>query len=151
MLLPEAAMSMNCSVVCTMPRSSRYLSFRSRCVFASAAVYQLPSRLNSHTEVSSRTSNPSISALAAGDTGAAFAIAAVVYPKALLPLYRPWMKLAEALGWLNTRIILILVFYLIVTPIGLVMRLFRRSPLDHAFWSEVPKHSYGDKHYEKQF
>ena len=83
--------------------------------------------------------------------GAAFAMAAIVYPGALLPLYRPWMKLAEGLGWLNTRIILILIFFFVVTPIGLLLRLFRRSPLDHPFWSEVPKHSYGDKHYEKQF
>ena len=83
--------------------------------------------------------------------GAAFAIAAVARPGVLLPLYRPWMRLAEALGWLNTRILLILIYYLLVTPIGLVLRLFRRSPLDHPFWSEVPKHSYGDKHYEKQF
>ena len=83
--------------------------------------------------------------------GTAFATAAAFYPKGLLPLYRPWMKLAEGLGWLNTRIILIVVFYLVVTPIGLVLRLFRRSPLDHPFWSEMPKHSYKDKHYEKQF
>ena len=59
--------------------------------------------------------------------GAAFAIAAVAYPRALLPLYRPWMRLAEGLGWLNTRIILILVFFLVVTPIGLVMRLALQS------------------------
>jgi hypothetical protein len=83
--------------------------------------------------------------------GVAFAVAAIVMPRALVPLYRPWMRLAEGLGWLNTRIILVLIFYLVVTPIGLVLRLFRRSPLDHPYWSEVPKHSYGDKHYEKQF
>ena len=53
MLLLEAASSMNCSVVCTAPRSSRYFSLRSRCDFASAAVYQVPLRLNSHAEASS--------------------------------------------------------------------------------------------------
>ena len=58
--------------------------------------------------------------------GALFALLAAAAPRALVPLYKPWMRLAEALGWLNTRILLILIFYLVVTPIGLVLRLFRR-------------------------
>lgn len=55
--------------------------------------------------------------------------AAVVYPKGLAPLYRGWMVLGHALGWINTRAILGLVFFVIVTPIGLVMRLFGKDPL----------------------
>ena len=83
--------------------------------------------------------------------GAAFAITALLVPRALTLLYRPWMRLAEALGWLNTRILLILIYYLVVTPIGLVMRLFGRSPIKGGFWETPPKHSFGDKHFEKQF
>ncbi|HEX6178508.1 MAG TPA: SxtJ family membrane protein [Thermoanaerobaculia bacterium] len=86
----------------------------------------------------------------------AFALAPFVAPRPLTPVYRAWMRLAELLGWINTRILLILIFYLVVTPIGLVMRIFRRSPLalderNGTFWSDPPKHSYGDKHFEKQF
>lgn len=88
--------------------------------------------------------------------GAAFVIAAVLAPRALTPLYRPWMQLAEALGWFNTRVLLILIYYLVVTPIGLVLRLFRRSPLeleehDGSLWARPSKHSWGDRHFEKQF
>ena len=88
--------------------------------------------------------------------GAAFAIAALLAPRALTPLYQPWMRLAEALGWFNTRVLLILIYYLVVTPIGLVLRLFRRSPLkveerDGSLWASPAKHSWGDRHYEKQF
>lgn len=83
--------------------------------------------------------------------GAALVIAAFLIPRALTPLYRPWMRLAEGLGWINTRILLVLIFYLVVTPIGLVMRLFGRSPVKGGFWEEPPKHSFGDKHFEKQF
>ena len=40
-----------------------------------------------------------------------------------------WMKLALALGWFNTRLILGLFFYLCLTPIGGAMRLAGRDPL----------------------
>jgi len=97
---------------------------------------------------------------AAGDTlgvnlliaGAAlFALACVVAPQAMSVVYRWWMRLAEALAWVNTRVLLIVIFYIVVTPIGLVMRLFRRSPLPGGYWTEPPRNSYGEKHYEKQF
>ncbi|MFK7924344.1 MAG: SxtJ family membrane protein [Bacteroidia bacterium] len=40
-----------------------------------------------------------------------------------------WMKLAEGLGWVNSRILLGLVFFLLLTPIALLVRLFRKDPL----------------------
>ena len=40
------------------------------------------------------------------------------------------MGLAFCLGWVNTRIILTLVYYLVVTPIGLMMRLLRKDLLN---------------------
>lgn len=48
----------------------------------------------------------------------------------LKPVYIAWMKLAYILGWINTRLILIIVFYLVFTPIGLIMRLFGKDPLE---------------------
>jgi hypothetical protein len=54
---------------------------------------------------------------------------ALVAPGILGPAYRLWMKLAEVLAWINTRILLGVVFYLVVTPIGLIMRLLRRDPM----------------------
>ncbi|MGN8224797.1 SxtJ family membrane protein [Gracilimonas sp. BCB1] len=40
-----------------------------------------------------------------------------------------WYKLAEGLGWFNSRVLLSLVYYLIVTPIALLFRLFGNDPL----------------------
>src|SRR5262245_12047033 len=54
---------------------------------------------------------------------------ALVAPSTLGPAYRLWMKLAEVLAWINTRILLGVVFYLVVTPIGLIMRLRGRDPM----------------------
>jgi hypothetical protein len=86
---------------------------------------------------------------------AVLSLLSAVAPAALRPVYRVWMRIGEALGWLNTRILLTLVFFLVVTPIGLVMRLFGRSPIATAkrdsYWTDVEPHSYGDRHVEKQF
>ncbi|NND69354.1 MAG: sxtJ [Halioglobus sp.] len=47
---------------------------------------------------------------------------ALLVPKALGPVYIVWMKFANVLGWVNTRIILGLIFYVIFMPVGLVVR-----------------------------
>jgi len=49
-------------------------------------------------------------------------IPALVLPKSLTPIYRAWMTLGYALGWINTRIILSVTFYGMFTPIGLTRR-----------------------------
>ena len=53
----------------------------------------------------------------------------VVLPKVLLPLQKIWMSLALVLGYVMTRVILTLVYFLVVTPIGLTLRLFGKDPL----------------------
>ena len=58
---------------------------------------------------------------------------ALVAPRTLGPVYRLWMALGEVLAWINTRIILGVVFYGVVTPIGLVMRLMGHDPMRRRF------------------
>ena len=87
---------------------------------------------------------------------AVLSLLSAIAPSLLRPVYRGWMRFGEVLGWINTRIILTLVFFLVVTPIGLLMRLFGRSPMEPArrgdsYWTDVDTHSYGDRHVEKQF
>ena len=48
----------------------------------------------------------------------------------LAPVHTVWMRGAEALGWINTRLLLGLVYYIVMTPIGVLMRLLGRDPLD---------------------
>ena len=58
-------------------------------------------------------------------------VLALIAPLILKPVYRIWMKIGEVLGWINTRIILGLVFYLLVTPMGLMMRfLAKKDPME---------------------
>jgi hypothetical protein len=49
---------------------------------------------------------------------------ALIYPRSLGPVYTVWMRFADVLGWINTRIILGVIFFLIFFPFGMLMRLF---------------------------
>ncbi len=54
---------------------------------------------------------------------AALVVPALVAPQLLRPVQRGWMKVAEPIGWFNTRLVLGLVFYLVFTPVGAIRRL----------------------------
>ena len=53
----------------------------------------------------------------------------LAWPRGLKHPYRAWMALGLVLGWINTRIILGFVFYTIITPMALIMRLRKRDPM----------------------
>lgn len=59
----------------------------------------------------------------------AFLFSSVVWPLALKPFYIAWMFLGGVLGWINTRIILFLCYYLIMVPTGLVKRAFGKDSM----------------------
>jgi len=63
--------------------------------------------------------------------------AGLVIPSLLREIYKGWMFLGHILGWINTRIILGIVFYGIVTPMGIVMKMMRRDPMRRKFDPEV--------------
>ena len=89
--------------------------------------------------------------------GAALAILGAVYPKALVVPNRLWMGLAEAMGFVMTRVILGIVFFLFVTPIGLVRRMFGGDPLNRparnaeSYWKPYTERRADPKHYEKMY
>jgi carbamoyltransferase len=57
----------------------------------------------------------------------------IIAPAPLRFIYRPWMMLALSLGSIASRIILTLAFFLVVTPIGLLQRLFGKRALEFGF------------------
>ena len=56
-------------------------------------------------------------------------VPALLMPSVLRPVYATWMKIGHAIGWVNTRIILGVLFYVLVLPMGLIMRLFGKDPM----------------------
>ena len=74
---------------------------------------------------------------------AVFATAAAVRPRLLAPLNRLWLKLGLLLHRVVTPVIMGLLFYLVITPMGLIMRLrgtdflrLRRDPRARSYWIE---------------
>jgi saxitoxin biosynthesis operon SxtJ-like protein len=72
-------------------------------------------------------------------------ILALIAPSALSYLHRGWTRLGEALGWLNTRVILSLLYVIAVAPVGLVMRLAGRDPMKRKFEPAAPSYRVASK------
>ena len=53
----------------------------------------------------------------------------IFIPNKLFYFYKFWMKLGYLLGWINSRVILGLIFILVLQPIALIMRGLGYSPL----------------------
>jgi hypothetical protein len=89
---------------------------------------------------------------------AALLILGSVYPVWLRPLFRVWMGFATVMGWVMTRVILTLLFYLVFTPIGAVARLVGKDMLNRqidrncaSYWIHKTKRTGEKKRYENQF
>jgi len=89
--------------------------------------------------------------------GALLMFFGLVFPRALVLPNKAWMALAEALSFVSTRIILAVVFFGIVTPIGVVKRWFgwnplnRRGPGSESYWRPYSDRQKDTRHYEKMF
>src|SRR5437867_7859688 len=62
-----------------------------------------------------------------------FAVAGVLIPNVLRYLYRVWIPLGNILGWINSKIILGLLFYVVVTPVRFFMTLAGNDPMNRKF------------------
>ena len=60
---------------------------------------------------------------------AAIAVMALAAPGVLRPANRAWMKLGQLIGRITNPIITALLFFLVFTPVALVMRLMKKDPL----------------------
>ena len=61
---------------------------------------------------------------------AVIAVLGLVAPKLIWPLYVVWMAAALPIGWVVSHVVMALVFYLVFTPIGLIMRGCGRDPME---------------------
>jgi hypothetical protein len=90
---------------------------------------------------------------------ALFLLVGALAPGLLRPVYGPWMKFAEVLGYVNTRILLGLFFLAGITPTGLIMRAAGKDPMGRTFkkkgapsyWAKPDPHAHGNRHFDHQF
>ena len=85
-------------------------------------------------------------------------LTAIVIPVVLKPVYWVWLIFGIILGWFMTRVILSLLFYIIITPIGLTLRLFGKQFLElrwdkskESYWNYRTNENIQIVNYEKQF
>ena len=64
-----------------------------------------------------------------GAAGGALVVAGLLLPAAARRFHVLWMRLAAALGYVNSRVLLALLFYGVFVPYGIVSRLAGRDPL----------------------
>ena len=84
---------------------------------------------------------------ALGALALALCLVALISPSWTEGFNRGWMAFAAALGYVNSRVLLSLMYYLVVTPIGVVLRLaghdplHRRGPQRESYWipREIPR------------
>lgn len=89
--------------------------------------------------------------------GAVLVVLGLVAPASLRIPQRYWMALGEAMSFVMTRVILLVVFALVVTPIGLARRVLGADPLRRrraraaSYWEPYAPRQHNPKHYENMF
>lgn len=80
---------------------------------------------------------------------------AALAPRLLATPSRHWMRVAHALAWLNTRVLLALFFALVITPVGVALRIGGWDPLARrrrgARTGWVPCRPRDARHYERMY
>jgi len=89
--------------------------------------------------------------------GVLLVILGLVAPKLLSGPFRLWMALAELMSAVMTRLILFIVFFLVITPIGVIRRIAGSDPLRRrsaplpSYWEQYTSRQKDVRHYEKMF
>ena len=95
-------------------------------------------------------------ALVLGSVVAVLIVAALI-PRAAMFFHKWWMTLAGFLGYVNSRILLGVIFYLMVAPIGFIVRLSGHDPLarrrgiEPSYWRRREKTRQSREDYERAF
>ena len=90
--------------------------------------------------------------------GVAFVILGITFYKVLLPLQKIWMGFSIIIGFFVSRIVLTILFYLVLTPIGIIVKIFGKDILDEridrkkeSYWHEKDPSLKEKVYYENQY
>lgn len=87
---------------------------------------------------------------------AIFFALALIAPQVLAPVNTLWLKIGYVLGWVNTRIILGIMFFLLIFPMGLALKLLGKDSMKRKMSDDVDSYRVtvtprDKKHLEKPF
>jgi glucan phosphoethanolaminetransferase (alkaline phosphatase superfamily) len=92
-----------------------------------------------------------------GSLSLALVLTGLFVPPLARAFHRAWMRLAYVLGYVNSRILLFLMFYGLVTPYGVLSRLFGRDVLNRrgkgreSYWTVRKKTRQSKAEFERGF
>ena len=91
-----------------------------------------------------------------GSLGGALVLAALAVPTHLGPVERAWMGLAHAISRVTTPIVMAVMYFIVLTPVGLLRRAVAGNPLVHdgtrdGFWKQRPEGHRRTGSMERQF
>ena len=79
-------------------------------------------------------------------------------PRTLAPVQRGWMKIGHGLGWINTRILLSILFFIVLTPIRFFLWISKKDLLDQkidqskiTYWINRESKTIDPKQYERLY
>jgi hypothetical protein len=81
---------------------------------------------------------------------------AIVYPRGNLPVFVGLTLLTFPIGWVVSHVILGLLFWVVLVPVGLVLRLLGRDALSRTFdesaetyWTDVKSSSRSERYFQQ--
>jgi len=95
-------------------------------------------------------------AIASVSVGVVLALLSFVAPAIVTPLADGWSFIGKTIGRITTPILLTIVFVVIVTPLGLLLRLFgsdplrlKRDPKAPSYWIERKQRTFSPEDFER--
>jgi hypothetical protein len=91
-----------------------------------------------------------------GGVGAVLLVLGLLQPRLLSPASRVWWRFAALLGWFNARVLLSLLFFVVLTPLGLAWKLAGKDPLvrrrsSWKGWSTYPARYKDTQHFTRMY
>jgi multisubunit Na+/H+ antiporter MnhG subunit len=92
-----------------------------------------------------------------GAVAAVLAVTGFFLPELAVRFHRGWMKLGGALGYVNSRILLTIVYFLVITPFGWIRKLMGSDPLlrrqtrEDGYWHRRPIQRQAKEQFERAF
>jgi hypothetical protein len=71
---------------------------------------------------------------------AVMAAVTLLSPHRLAPIKRAWMKFGELLHWVVSPVVLGLIYFLVFTPVGVIMKLAGRDTMNRRFDARLPSY-----------
>jgi len=91
-------------------------------------------------------------------TAVIFIVFGFFLPKVLKPFQKVWMTFSVVMGFFMSRVVLTVLFYLVLSPIGLLMKIFGKDVLDQridetkdSYWQDIDGKVKPRESYENQY